>query len=118
MLDHGLAPDIDDECDLRPYCCQVRKVLFRTNSDVRATESMFLQSRNETLKHDFVRDEIVGMKGPIRLRKIRHHLPERFIADAVRNPDRAIKRGNDEEARDYRQKPDMNLPRVRHFAVR
>src|SRR5438046_8899064 len=110
MLDHGLAPDIDDECDLRPYCCQVRKVLFRTNSNVRATESMFLQSRNETLKHDFVRNEIVGMKGSIRFRKLRHHLPERCIADAALTPARAINRPGDEMTSEARQTADRTLP--------
>ena len=65
MLDHVLPANVENESDLRLQCGNVRKVLFRTDSEIDAAGlSAAGQVCEDLLERQLVRDEVFEGKEP------------------------------------------------------
>src|SRR5215470_1368013 len=82
MLQHILAPDVDNECDAWLECSNIGEVLLWADAEIRATRlHQVLNFRNNVLKRKLIRKDVVPGKGTSRLRESQRHLPELWIAD-------------------------------------
>src|SRR5215467_7786575 len=82
MLQHILAPDVDNECDAWFECSNVGEVLLWADAEIRATRLHYLfDFRNNVLKRELIRENVVPGKGTSRLRETQRHLPELWITD-------------------------------------
>src|SRR3954453_19175363 len=86
MVDHVLAPDVDDERDPRPERDEVGEVLIGSDTDVHAAGAYgALELRDHVLKRSLVRDEVVGPEKAARLREVGDQPPERRVAQTGGN---------------------------------
>src|SRR6266576_3761327 len=85
VLDRVLAADIDNEGDLRLKRNDVRKVLFRSDTDVCAVGfPAFRQVCEYALGRKLIGYEVVGGKVPARFGEVGYDLPKRLIAELRR----------------------------------
>src|SRR4029453_16413181 len=81
VLEHVVAADVDDECELWVQRCDVGKVLLRPYADVNAVSVDFLfQGRNHELQGIFVR-HVLQLEPAASFGKARPDLPKLRVAE-------------------------------------
>src|SRR5437667_9840201 len=97
MLDHVLAPNVEDDRQLGLESDDVREILLGTHAWVHVARlDAALQPRNHVLKLPLVRKKIVRTEVTARFRDVVDELPEFLIAEPVRNALGARRRGRNE----------------------
>src|ERR1041385_575824 len=85
MLKHVLSADVDDKGHFRLERHDVRKVLFRSHSDVYTARFQCLQKHgHHVLISRFVREKVIRREVATWLRVLRNHAPELPVSQARR----------------------------------
>src|SRR5215471_6101702 len=82
QFQHVLPPDINDECQFRLQCGDIRKVLFRTDTDIDRTQVEYsCQLQKKILVIVFVGHKVLVTVITVRLRDIGDDFPELLVAE-------------------------------------
>ena len=80
MLEQIVAADVEHERDRRPDERDVREVLIGPDPDVHtAMDALLLELAGDVEVRHLIRDDVVGVEKPARLRQMRHESRERRV---------------------------------------
>ncbi len=96
MLQHVLAPDVENDRHLGLHGDDVSEVLVRADTQVDPSRFRLLQVLDNVLKCRFIRNEIVRAEKSAGLGEVRYDLPKCLIAELRRKGVRRNKRNGRE----------------------